>query len=578
MISPPVLALYDVNQKTKVSSDASKYGIGGVVLQEQDDGFWKPIAYFSRALTNVELHYSPSEKEALGFTWLCERASDYILGKPIIGVTDHKPLLPMLMTHCLDQLPPRIQRFRMRLLRFNIESMIHVPDKEMYTSDTLSRLMARKSVSKDVNKFNEETEAYVCSSLDSLPVSDVKLQQIIEAQDNDKVCKTIKQYCFENWPDRHLLPSAIRPYWTDRAHLTVVQNVLLKDTRIVIPSSMRLEVLDKIHDAHMGINKCHERAKQAVWWPGLSKQIQDMVENCQTCLKHKVNRPEPLCPIPFPERPWQEVGIDFFQCQSLDYLIAVDYYSRFIEIAAMNRNKRGSEVVRCLKSMFSRHGIPERVPSDNGPPFDSGEYAKFANDWGFSISTSSPKFPRSNGEVERAVQTAKAILKKGKDQAEALLAYRSTPLACGYSPAQLLMGRNIRSTVPTFPAHLKPQLPDVDKLCQWEHESRMKQQVNFNKRHRAAPLGTLSPGTKVHITSHNQPGTVIEKADAPRSYIIETPTKDVRRNREHLVPLEPVPKSPHSSAVKEPVELNIKTRPKRSIKLSLKALESMASR
>ena len=100
--------------------------------------------------------------------------------------------------------------------------------------------------------------------------------------------------------------------------------------------------------------------------------------------------------------------------------------------------------------------------SDNGPPFDSGEYAKFANDWAFSISTSSPKFPRSNGEVERAVQTAKSILKKGKDQAKALLAYRSTPLACGYSPAQLLMSRNIRSTVPTFPAHLKPQLPDVE--------------------------------------------------------------------------------------------------------------------
>ena len=97
----------------------------------------------------MELHYSPIEKKALGFTWLCERASDYILGKPIIRVTDHKPLLPMLMTHCLDQLPPRIQRFRMRLLRFNIELMIHVPGKEMFTSDTLSRLLARKSVSKD---------------------------------------------------------------------------------------------------------------------------------------------------------------------------------------------------------------------------------------------------------------------------------------------------------------------------------------------------------------------------------------------------------------------------------------------
>ena len=212
----------------------------------------------------------------------------------------------------------------------------------------------------------------------------------------------------------------------------------------------------------------------------------------------------------------------------------MDYYSRFIEIAEMNRNKRGSEVIRCLKSMFSPHGIPERVHSDNGPPFDSSEYAKFANDWGFSISTSSPKFPRSNGEVERAVQTAKSILKKERNQAKHLLAYISTPLAFGYSPAQLLMGRSIRSSVPTFPAHLQPQHPDVEKLRQRERESRLQQQVNFNNRHRAAPLGTLSPGTKVHISSRDQQGTVVEKAEAPRSYIIETPTKDIRRNREHL--------------------------------------------
>ena len=120
--------------------------------------------------------------------------------------------------------------------------------------------------------------------------------------------------------------------------------------------------------------------------------------------------------------------------------------------------------------MFSWHGIPKRVRSDNGPPFDSAEYAKFVSDWGFSDSTSSPKFPRSNGEAERENQTAKSILNKEKNQAKALLAYRSTPLACGFSPAQLLMGREIRSTVPTFPAHLKPQHPNVEKLRQWEQE------------------------------------------------------------------------------------------------------------
>ena len=103
---------------------------------------------------------------------------------------------------------------------------------------------------------------------------------------------------------------------------------------------MRLEVLDKICKAHMAINKCRERAKQAVWWLALSKQIQDMVENCQVYLKHTVNRPEPLCPNPFPERPWQELGMDFFQCHSLDYWIFIDYYSRFIDIAAMNKRTK----------------------------------------------------------------------------------------------------------------------------------------------------------------------------------------------------------------------------------------------
>ena len=86
----------------------------------------------------------------------------------------------------------------------------------------------------------------------------------------------------------------------------------------------QLCVLDRIHEAHMGIKKCCERVKQAVWWLGLSKQIQDMVENCKVCLTHKMNQPESLRPTLFPERPWQKLGMDFFQCQSIDYLIVID--------------------------------------------------------------------------------------------------------------------------------------------------------------------------------------------------------------------------------------------------------------
>ena len=94
-----------------------------------------------RALTATETKYSQIEKECLAFNWLAEHASDYILGKEVTGETDHKPLVPLLTTHCIDQLLPRIQRMRMRLMRFHIKSLVHIPARDMYASDMLSRMI-----------------------------------------------------------------------------------------------------------------------------------------------------------------------------------------------------------------------------------------------------------------------------------------------------------------------------------------------------------------------------------------------------------------------------------------------------
>ena len=350
------MALYDRNKETKISADASPYGIGGVVYQLQADSNWKPIAYFSRALTQTETRYSQIEKECLAFTWLAERASDYILGKEITGETDHKPLVPLLTTHSIYQLPPRIQRMRMRLMRFHIKSLVHIPGKEMYASDMLSRMIP-KGGNVVQNELESEISDYVCSIIDTIPISDIKLQQLIEAQNEDEVTKKVKEYCLEGWPERHQLASAVRPYWTDRGELTIVKDTLLKSTRLVIPSAMRLDILDRVHEGHQGITKCRERAKQSIWWPGMSKQIQDTVECCRVCNEHKKNSKEPLIPTPFPDRPWQIIGLDFFKFKTVDYLIVVDYYSRYIELGAMNRNKTASEVLRVLKSLFARHGI-----------------------------------------------------------------------------------------------------------------------------------------------------------------------------------------------------------------------------
>ena len=108
--SPRVLALYDLEKETKISADASAYGLGAVLLQKHGSD-WRPVAFASRALTETESRYAQIEKEALALTWSCEKFSSYILGKPVQLETDHKPLVPILGHKSLDSLPPRVLRF-----------------------------------------------------------------------------------------------------------------------------------------------------------------------------------------------------------------------------------------------------------------------------------------------------------------------------------------------------------------------------------------------------------------------------------------------------------------------------------
>ena len=364
--------------------------------------------------------------------------------------------------------------------------------------------------------------------------SDTRLQQIIEAQEEDPVCRRIKTYCSVGWPDKHSVNDAMKPHWSTRGELTVVQNILLKGTRIVIPSSMRLEILDKIHEGHQGIAKCRERAKGSVWWTGLSREIQDLVYQCRTFALHRDNKPEPLIATPLPDPPWQIVATDPFLMKGMDHLIVIDYYSRYVEVAGMTKTIKSSEIIRALKSIFARLEIPEQVWSDNGPQYDSAEFSHFAKEWGFKHVTSSPRFPRSNGEVERGIQTVKNLLQKAEDPAKGLLAYRSTPLACKFSPAQLLMGRKLRNNVSMFHTELNPHWRDLEKLHARESESKLKKQSNLNLRHKATPLTPLEPGTDVHVKDLDRPGVAVKTAETPRSYEVKTPISTVRRNRVHL--------------------------------------------
>ncbi|KAL4007109.1 Rho guanine nucleotide exchange factor 40 [Sarotherodon galilaeus] len=529
LTTPPGLALYDPNADTSVSADSSSYGLGAVLLQRHADLGWKPVAYASRALTATEQRYAQIEKEALASTWACERFAEFLIGKTFHIETDHKPLVSLLGSKGLDELPPRIQRLRMRLMRFSY-TISHVPGRDIATADVLSRAPVGDTTE---GLPEEEINLYVESVIASLPATEPRLREIQTHQDNDSILNQLKKFCVEGWPDKYSIERVFQPYLPFSGDLTVHNGLLLYGSRIVIPTSLRADILSKLHEGHLGITKCRERAKQSVWWPGLSSELIKVIETCDTCCRERTKHKETMLPTEFPQRPWAMVGTDLFQIENKQYLVIVDYFSRFFEVAKLTSTTSEAVIEHC-KSIFARHGIPERVRSDNGPQFSSDSFKRFAQEWGFSHETSSPHFPQSNGEAERAVRTIKSLLKKSGDPYLALMAYRATSLANGYSPTELLMGRRIRTTIPVIPSQLNPSGTDTDKLKAIEQSYRQKQRQNYNRRHRAHDMLQLNPGDKVWVSDMDTRGTVVSMAGSPRSYIVDTAKGTLRRNRYHL--------------------------------------------
>ena len=188
LIAAPVLALFDPTRETTVSADASCYGLGAVLLQRQPDRTMKPVSY-SRLLTPTEERYAQIEKEALAFTWACERFSDYLVGLQFSIETDHKPLVPLFSTKNLDELPIRVQRFRMRMMRFHF-SIHHVPGKKLIIADMLSRAPLDEHKDSD-HVFAEETDAFVNLTLQSLPATESRLDEIRRQQEQDETCQLL---------------------------------------------------------------------------------------------------------------------------------------------------------------------------------------------------------------------------------------------------------------------------------------------------------------------------------------------------------------------------------------------------
>jgi hypothetical protein len=543
------LPFYNPNKPTVVSADACNYGIGACLWQ-MNDNVLKPICFASRTLNAAEKKYAMIEKECLALVWACEHFSRFLVGLPHFSLhSDHKPLIPLINSKDLDQAPVRCQRLLIRLMRFNAEA-VYVPGKDMVIPDTLSR----DPMSGECGDCYKDVEQFLMNVETDRPIADYLLQQISEETNNDSELQTVQGYIMKGWPTYFKeVPMTIQSYFREQNMLSVVNGLVLFGKRIVVPQSMRAQILDRIHDGHLGITKCRMRAQNSVWWPGISSDINLKVANCKHCLSNRnTQKREPLMPTPMPSRPWSKVAADLCEYQGKQWLVVMDYYSRYPEVVQMGKSTTAKAVIDKLKGIFARFGIPETLISDNGPQFDAQEFADFSVRYNFEHLTVSPHFPQANGQVERGVQILKAFLCQD-DPFLALLSYRSTPhSATGVSPAHLLMGRQIRSTLPTLPSNLDPGWPDLKQVRKNDDIAKANYKYYYDRRHNAKPLAKLAPGESVNLKLDGQKGwkthgVVIKQHDAPRSYFVKTDDgATYRRNRVHLMP---VPDEPDSDAV-----------------------------
>ena len=271
---PTTLALYDPTAPTKISADASAYyGLGAVLLQRYES--WKPVAFASRSMSETEHRYAQIEKEALATAWACEKFADFIIGKHIKIETDHKPLVPLLGAKHLDCLPPRILRFRLRLDRFSYD-IKHVPGKELYTADTLSRAPISSHLTENALTQQQLAKLCMATTISHLPASNQRLETYRQAQSTDPICQQILKYCREGWPDKRQVDPSVKAYWEAQGELTESNGLLMYGQRMVVPKALQTETLSKLHQVHQG--RCRLRAKISVWWPGLAKQLANFIE------------------------------------------------------------------------------------------------------------------------------------------------------------------------------------------------------------------------------------------------------------------------------------------------------------
>lgn len=519
--SLPVLRYYDVALPTVVSVDASENSVGAVLLQNG-----QPVAYASRALTQSQKNYPQIEKECYAIRFGLQKFHDYIYGKEIAVETDHKPL-EFIFKKPLNNAPPRLRTLIFDCLQYN-PKVIYKKGADIPIADVLSRDVKNANPTDTDN----DVEVHIVLSM----TNDWK-NKIITGIENSEHLKKLRDVIIVGWPEsKTALDQDLRQYWNFRDELSVYEKMIFKSDQILIPPSLKKEVLEIIHVGHTGITGCINRAKQMLFWIGMGSDIENFVKGCEDCQKYqKTNIKEPMVIREVPHYPFQHVYSDVFHFNNKNYLLIVDSYSNWFDFKHI-KTLLSSEFIKHFKQWFGVLGTPEKFFSDNAASYTSQEFKKFAEEWSFELHTSSPLYAQSNGLSERFVQESKKILKKceEKDIEKALAAIRNTPRGELGSANQRAFSRNIRTSLPSTEKVLLPTLQEnipkkimKAKTIQkkyYDETTKSRKDFSINQK-----VSVYNPMKKVWI-----PAEIVAKDAHPRSWIIKSSEGKFRRNSKFI--------------------------------------------
>ena len=238
----PVLKYYDKDKPLVLQADASETGLGATIMQEG-----QPVAYASKALTDTETRYAQIEKELLASVWGLEKFHQYTYGRKVMIQSDHKPL-EMITRKPLYKAPKRLQTLLMRLQKYDTE-INYLPGKHMYLADTLSRACNSESALAD--------QIESIKVIQSFRVSEPRLDEIRTYTKKDANLQVLKAIIIEGWPEhKKNVDPAVAPYFDFRDELSVHDDIICRGERVIIPATIRKDILQRIHSSHLGVDGC----------------------------------------------------------------------------------------------------------------------------------------------------------------------------------------------------------------------------------------------------------------------------------------------------------------------------------